>query len=159
MKTLIVYFSAERGTTAAVAREAAEALGADLLEIRPEKPYTPGDLRYANPLARCNREFFAKKAVPAANRIENLADYETVLIGFPIWYGCAPLAVSSFCREHDWTGKLIAAFATSGGSGIGKTAEKLRPFLPGGELLGARLVHSGTDVCAWAKELGLMIRA
>ena len=146
MKTLIVYFSAERGTTAAVAREAAEALGADLLEIRPEKPYTPGDLRYANPLARCNREFFGKKNVPAANRIENLADYETVLIGFPIWYGCAPLAVSSFCREHDWTGKRIAAFATSGGSGIGKTAEKLAPSLKGAASLDAKLVHDASEL-------------
>ena len=155
MKTLIIYFSAERGTTARVARDAAEALGAELYEIRPEKPYTAADLNWRNPLARCNREFFAKKDVPTAAQIENFADYDRVLIGFPIWYGCAPLAVSSFCREHDWAGKKIAAFATSGGSGIGKTAEKLRPFLPGGELLGARLVHSGADVSVWAKELGL----
>jgi flavodoxin len=155
MKTLVVYFSAERGTTAAVARDAAEALGADLFELLPEKPYGPGDLNWKNPLARCNREFFGKKNVPAANRIENLADYDAVLLGFPIWYGCAPLAVSSFCAAHDWTGKKIAAFATSGGSGIGKTAEKLRPFLPGGELLGARLVHSGAEASAWARELGM----
>ena len=156
-KKLVAYFSAS-GVTAQKAKLLAAAADADLYEIRPARPYTPADIKWTNPLARCNREFFAKKAVPAANRIENLADYETVLIGFPIWYGCAPLAVSSFCKGYDWTGKKVAAFATSGGSGIGKTAEKLRPFLPGGELLGARLVHSGTDVCAWAKELGLMIR-
>ena len=153
MKTLIVYFSAESGTTARVAKDAAAALGADLYEITPEKPYTAADLRYTNPLARCNREFFAKKDVPVVGRIDNFADYDTVLIGFPIWYGCAPLVGSSFCKGCDWSGKKVAAFATSGGSGIGKTADKLRPFLPGGELLGAKLVHSAAELTAWAKEI------
>lgn len=154
MKTIIVYFSAESGTTARAAKEAARALGADLYEITPEKPYTAADLRYTNPIARCNREFFAKKDVPVAGKIENFGDYDTVLIGFPIWYGCAPLVVSTFCKGYDWSGKKIAAFATSGGSGIGRTEEKLRPFLTGGELLGAKLVHSGAEAAAWAKELG-----
>ncbi len=153
MKTLIVYFSAENGTTARAAKDAAAALGAELFEIRPEQPYTAADLRYTNPLARCNREFFAKKDVPVSGRIENFADYDRVLIGFPIWYGCAPLVVSGFCKDYDWSGKRIAAFATSGGSGIGKTAEKLRPFLRGGELLGAKLVYGGADVAAWAREV------
>ena len=153
MKTLIAYFSAESGTTARVAKDAAKALGADLYEIRPEKPYTAADLRYTNPLARCNREFMSKKDVPVAGKIENFSDYDTVLICFPIWYGCAPLAVSTFCKGYDWSGKKVAAFATSGGSGIGKTAEKLRPFLAGGELLGARLVQGGAEVTAWFKEL------
>ena len=152
MKTLIAYFSAESGTTARVAKDAAKALGADLYEITPEKPYTAADLRYTNPLARCNREFFAKKDVPVAGEIENFADYDTVLIGFPIWYGCAPLVVSTFCKGYDWTGKRVAIFATSGGSGIGKTEEKLRPYLPGAEILGAKLVHSGAEAAAWARE-------
>ncbi len=145
MKTLIVYFSAERGTTARAAKEAAEALGAELYAITPEKPYTAADLNWRNPLARCNREFMAKKDVPVSGRIENFADYESVLIGFPIWYGCAPLVVSSFCKGYDWSGKKVAAFATSGGSGIGKTAEKLRPFLPGADFKGAKLVYSGAE--------------
>ena len=153
MKTLIAFFSAENGTTARVAREAAQALGADLFEIVPEKPYTAADLRYTNPLARCNREFFAKKSVPVAGRIEDLGSYDTILIGFPIWYGCAPLVVNTFCRDYDWTGKRVAAFATSGGSGIGKTAEKLRPYLSGGELIGAKLVHSGEELANWAGEI------
>ena len=153
MKTLIAYFSAENGTTARVAKDAVAALGADLYAITPEKPYTAADLRYTNPLARCNREFFAKKDVPVVGRIENFADYDTILIGFPIWYGCAPLVVSSFCKGYDWSGKKVAAFATSGGSGIGKTAEKLQPYLSGGELLDAKLVHSGAELTAWVKEL------
>ena len=152
MKTLIIYFSAERGTTARVAKNAAEALGAELYAITPEKPYTAADLNYRNPLARCNREFFAKKDVPAVGRIENFADYDRVLIGFPIWYGCAPNAVNTFCKGYNWYGKRIAAFATSGGSGIGKTAERLRPFLTGADFKGAKLVHSGAEVAAWMAE-------
>ena len=152
MKTLIIYFSAERGATARVAKDAAEALGAGLYAITPEKPYTAADLNYRNPLARCNREFFAKKDVPTVGRIESFDDYDRVLIGFPIWYGCAPLVVSSFCKGYDWTGKTVAAFATSGGSGIGKTAEKLRPFLTGADFKGAKLVRSGAEVAEWMAE-------
>ena len=153
MKTIVIYFSAERGTTAKVAKDAAEALGAALFEIRPEKPYTAADLNWKNPLARCNREKFGNRDVPVTGRIENFDDYDTVLIGFPIWYGGAPNAVNTFCKGYSWYGKRVAAFATSGGSPIGKTAERLRPFLAGGELLGARLVHSGEELTRWAGEL------
>ena len=153
MKTLIAYFSAESGTTARVAREAAEALGADLFEIRPQKPYSPADLRYTNPLARCNLEFFGRKTVPVAETVKDFAAYERICLGFPIWYGCAPLVVNTFCRCHDWTGKEILAFATSGGSPIGRTAEKLQPCVPGGKLLGAKLLRSGAELAAWVREL------
>ena len=155
MKTLSVYFSTESGNTARAAKAAAEELGTALYAIRPEKPYTAADLNWRNPLARCNREFFGKKEVPVTGKIEDFADYDAILLGFPIWYGCAPQVVNSFCKGYDWSGKKIAAFATSGGSPIGKTAEKLRPFLPGGELLDARIVHSGGELVAFAKELDL----
>ena len=152
MKTLIAYFSVG-GTTARVGKDAAEALGADLFEITPEVPYTAADIRFTNPLARCNREKFGNKDVPVAGRIAGFDDYELVLIGFPIWYGCAPNVVNSFCKGYNWYGKRVAAFATSGGSGIGKTADKLRPFVSGGQLLDARLVHSGAELEAWARDL------
>jgi len=151
MKTLIACFSAE-GNTARVAEEAAAALGADLFEIRPEKPYTPADIKYTNPLARCNREKFGGKDVPVVGRIEGFDAYDMVLIGFPIWYGGAPNVVNTFCKGYNWYGKKIAAFATSGGSGIGKTADKLRPFVSGANLVGAKLVHSGGELVAWARE-------
>ena len=67
-------------------------------------------------------------------------------IGFPIWYGCAPNVVSTFCKGYDWTGKKIHVFATSGGSGIGKTAEKLQPFVNGGEILDAKLVKKASEL-------------
>ena len=153
MKTLIAYFSAENGTTARAAKEAAEILGAELYEITPEQPYTAADLNWKNPLARCNREKFGGKDVPVVGRIENFDDYEAVLIGFPIWYACAPNVVNTFCQGYNWYGKKIAAFATSGGSGIGKTADKLRPFVSGGDLLGAKLIHSGAELANWVKEI------
>ena len=141
MKALVAYFSAESGRTANVAKSLAAAIGADLFEIKPEKPYTSSDLNYMNPLARCNREHITKKQVPVSGRVENFAEYDTVLIGFPIWYGCAPSVVNTFCKEYDFTGKKVAAFATSGGSGIGKTAEKLKPHVSGADVIDAKLMN------------------
>ena len=142
MKALVAYFSAESGRTANVAKSLAAAIGADLFEIKPEKPYTSSDLNYMNPLARCNREHITKKQVPVSGKVENFAEYDTVLIGFPIWYGCAPNVVNTFCKEYDFTGKKVAAFATSGGSGIGKTAEKLKPYVSGADVIDAKLMNA-----------------
>ena len=155
MKTLVAYFSAESGRTASVAKTLATAIGADLYEIRPEKPYSSSDLNYMNPLARCNREHIAKKSVPVVGRVEDFDQYDIVLIGFPIWYGGAPSVVNSFCMEYDFSGKKVAGFATSGGSGIGKTADRLRPYVKGAEVLDAKLMN-GADSNAmkqWADNL------
>ena len=148
MKTLVTYFSAE-GTTAKVAKELAETIGADIFEIKPEKPYTAADIRWTNPLARCNREKFGNKDVPVIGSVENFSDYDTVLIGFPIWYGAAPNVVNTFCKGYAWSGKRVLAFATSGGSGIGKTAEKLKPYISGAASVDAKLVHSAAEVKSW----------
>ena len=146
MSTLVAYFSAEAGTTAKVAKDLAKKIGADLFEIKPETPYSKADLRYMNPLARCNREKIGNKDVPVAGRIENLSQYDTVYIGFPIWYGAAPNVVNTFCKGYDWKGITIHAFATSGGSGIGKTAEKLEPYVKGAVSVDAKLVHSAGEL-------------
>ena len=146
MKVLVAYFSAESGRTAKVARDLAETIRADLFEIRPEKIYTPADLNWRNPLARCNREFFGKKEVPVAEAVPSFDSYDVVYIGFPIWYGCAPNVINTFCKAYDWSGKTVHAFATSGGSGIGKTAEKLEPFVRNAASLDAKLVSSAADL-------------
>ena len=155
MKALVAYFSAESGRTASVAKTLASAIGADLFEIRPEKPYTSSDLNYMNPLARCNREHITKKAVPTTGEVEGFEQYDTVLIGFPIWYGCAPNVVNSFCKACDFTGKKVAAFATSGGSGIGKTAEKLKPYVNGADVVDAKLLNSAdtASLKRWVESL------
>lgn len=152
---LVACFSAESGRTAAVAEKLAAAIGADLFEIKPVKPYSSSDLNYMNPMARCNREHVLKKQVPVEGRIKHFEEYELVLIGFPIWYGCAPNVVNTFCRGYDWSGKKVAAFAKSGGGGIGRTAKKLKPYVKGADVIDARLFNgAGTDTMrTWAEEL------
>ncbi|MBO4697382.1 MAG: flavodoxin [Lachnospiraceae bacterium] len=145
MKNLVTYFSAE-GTTAKVAKELAEKISADVFEIVPQEPYTKADIRWINPIARCNKEKFGKKDVPVVGTVADFAEYDTVYIGFPIWYGAAPNVVNTFCQGYDWSGKKIVVFATSGGSGIGKTGEKLAPFVKGGEIVGAKLVKTAAEV-------------
>ena len=152
MKTLITYFSAE-GTTAKVAKDLAADSGADIFEIKPEKPYSAADIKWTNPLARCNREKIGKKDVSVIGTVEDFAGYDTVLIGFPIWYGAAPNVVNTFCKGYDWSGKRVYAFATSGGSGIGKTAEKLKPYVRGAASVDAKLVRSAAEVKSWLKSL------
>ena len=151
MKALVAYFSAEVGATRRVAEELARDAGAALFEIVPEPPYSKADLNWMNPMARCNREQRAGQDVPVRGTVEDFADYDTVFLGFPIWYGYQPLVVSTFCKGYDWSGKRVFAFATSGGSGIGKTAEKLRPFVPGAACVEARLVHSAAELQDWLK--------
>ena len=150
MKALVAYFSAS-GVTAKVAQAVAEAAGADLFEIKPEKPYSDADLNYMNPLSRCNREKLGKKDVPVAGKVANMAKYDTLYVGFPIWYGCAPNVVNTFLKGYDLSGKKIHAFATSGGSGIGKTAEKLKPCTSGAEIVEAKLLRSADEAKAWVK--------
>ena len=150
MKTLVAYFSAE-GTTAAVARALVEAAGADIFEIKPEVPYTAADLKWTNPLARCNREKLGGKFVPAEGKAEGFSDYGVVMLGFPIWYYGAPNIINTFCRDYDWTGKKVYIFATSGGSGIGKTAGKLAPYLKGAQIADARVVRSAAELGDWIK--------
>ena len=142
MKTLVAYFSAQ-GTTAALARELASKTGADLFEIVPREPYSAADITWTNPLARCNREKIGKKDVPVAGTVADWESYDRVYLGFPIWYYGAPNVVNTFCKGYDWQGKRVALFATSGGSGIGRTVEKLRPYVAGGEIVKAEVIRGG----------------
>ena len=130
MKSLVVFFSAE-GTTAKYAEALAAAANADVFEIRPQTPYTKADINWRNPLSRCNREKVGKKDVPVDGAVADWDSYDTVYLGFPIWYYGAPNVINTFCAGYDWSGKRTVIFATSGGSPIGKTAEKLRPYLKG----------------------------
>ncbi len=148
MKTLITFFSAE-GTTAKVAKDLAELTGADLFEIRPEEPYTKADIDWRVPDSRCNREFRENLDVPTAGKVDDFDAYDTVLIGFPIWYGAAPNVVNTFCKDYDWTGKKIRLFATSGGGGLGKTVEKIRPYVEGAADIDAVLVKKAEEVRKW----------
>lgn len=146
MKVLVTYFSAEIGKTRKIAEELAKSLNADLHEIKPVEPYSASDLKWVNPLARCNREKIGKKDVPLADKVQNWDEYDTVYIGFPIWYGGAPNVVNTFCKGYDWAGKNIHIFATSGNSGIGKSAQKLEPYVSGAKIVDAKRVTSAAEI-------------
>lgn len=134
-KKLIAYFSAS-GTTAAVAKNLAKAAKADLYEIRPETPYTSADLNWQNKNSRSSLEMRDKSSRPAlADADARIEEYDTVFIGFPIWWYVAPTIINSFLEQYDFTGKRIVLFATSGGSGFGKAVAGLQPSAPGATIV------------------------
>ena len=143
-KTLVAYFSAG-GTTARAAKALAQAAGADLYEIKPDQPYTSADLDWMDKKSRSSVEMNDGNARPAiADRVENMGDYDTVFVGFPIWWYTAPRIVNTFLESYDFTGKTVIPFATSGGSGVEKSAGDLKAKYPGiswkkGKLLGGRV--------------------
>ncbi len=124
-KTLTAYFSAT-GTTAKLAATVAAAADADLFEILPAVNYTAEDLNWNNGNSRSSQEMKdSASRVEIAATVPNMADYDTILVGYPIWWGVAPHIINSFLESYDLTGKTILPFATSGGSGIGDPASYL----------------------------------
>ncbi len=129
-KTLVAYFSAT-GTTRAVAENLAAATGADLFEIAPEQPYTAADLDWRDSTSRSTIEMKDPASrVAIANRVEDMAQYDTLFVGFPIWWYTAPHIIESFLEQYDLAGKVIIPFATSGGSRMGGTLGDLKPSAP-----------------------------
>ena len=126
--TLVAYFSASpEHITAQVAKTLAEATDADLFEIVPEQIYTVEDLDWKNEQSRSTIEMKDSTARPAvASKVENMAQYNTIYVGFPIWWYTAPRIVNTFLEQYDLTGKTIIPFATSGGSDMGKSGEDLK---------------------------------
>ena len=125
-KKLVAYFSAS-GVTAKVADLLADAVGADIHEIRPKVPYTKADLNWMDKKSRSSIEMADKKIRPEiAESNVRIEEYDVVFLGFPIWWYVAPTIVNTFLESHDFSGKKIVVFATSGGSGFGKTLEELR---------------------------------
>ena len=126
MKALVTYFSAS-GVTGAVAAELAKAEGANLFEIRPETPYTAEDLDWRNKQSRSTVEMADPDCrPPVADKVADMSQYDVVFVGFPIWWGREPSVVDTFLDAYDFTGKKLIPFCTSGGSDIGKTAERIR---------------------------------
>ena len=125
-KKLVAYFSAS-GVTAKLAKNLAEAAGADIYEIRPEVPYTNADLNWQDKNSRSSVEMKDKSFRPSiADTDANIADYDTIFVGFPIWWYVAPTIINTFLEAYDFSGKTIILFATSGGSGMGNSAKELR---------------------------------
>ena len=145
-RVLVAYFSCT-GTTARAARELAKAAGADLFEIKPAKPYTAADIDWTDKHSRSSREMADEHARPEiAGRVENMADYNTVFVGFPIWWYVAPRIIETFLESCDLTGKTVVPFFTSGGSGAGKTDEILHKCCPAAHWLPS--IHLSANVTA-----------
>ena len=158
-RKLVAYFSAT-GTTAKAAKLLSHVMGADLYEIEPEIPYTQADLNWMDKKSRSSIEMNDKKIRPAiAEKDAKIADYDVIFVGFPIWWYVAPTIINTFLEKYDFSGKKIILFATSGGSGFGKTLEELRVSVPDtAELIQGELLNgnpSRESVSAWVNRLGL----
>jgi len=157
-RKLVAYFSAS-GVTAKVAETLAEAIGADIFEIAPETPYTNADLNWMDKKSRTSIEMSDPSSRPAIARTrDNMGEYDTVFVGFPIWWYVAPTIISTFLESHDMTGKTIIPFATSGGSGMGKTNEKLQTSCPNSRILEGKVFNanvSKADMVTWEENLGI----
>ena len=154
-KTLVAYFSAT-GTTMEAATRLAKAAGADLHEIVPETRYTPADLNWRDKNSRSSVEMANKSSRPAiANRVENIAQYDTVFVGFPIWGYIAPTIINTFLEQYDLSGKTIVPFFTSGGSGAGETLKHLQPSAPDANWVAPKNFNYLTDedMKAWLESL------
>lgn len=148
-KTLVAYFSAS-GVTGSVARTLSDTLKAGLYEIAPAVLYTDADLDWRNANSRSSLEMKDKSSRPEiVDEPVNIADYDTVLVGFPIWWYVAPTIVNTFLEKHDFYGKKIVLFATSGGSGFGNTVEGLKNSVPGAAIEEGLLQRGGQDMDAW----------
>ena len=150
-RILVAYFSAS-GVTAKAAKEIADAVGGDLYEIRPEKPYTTADLDWTNKNSRSTLEMKDPDCRPAiAGGAPDMTAYDTVFVGFPVWWYVEPRIVDTFLESHDFSGKTLVPFATSGGSGIAGAEKSLKEHCHAAEWQRGRLVRG--DAAAWAKSL------
>ena len=155
-RKLVAYFSAT-GTTARVAEKLSDAIGADLFEIAPEVPYTKEDLDWMNKESRSSIEMRDEKSRPEiAVKRDNMAEYDVIFVGFPIWWYVSPTIINTFLESYDLTGKTVIPFATSGGSGMGKTNEKLSVSCKGGKLLEGKVFKENvgsTELLEWATQI------
>ena len=157
-KSLVAYFSCG-GVTKKTAELLSDVAGADLFEIRPEVPYTKADLDWMDKKSRSTVEMNDPSSRPAiADKVEHMEQYDTVYVGFPIWWYVAPTIINTFLESYDLSGKTIIPFATSGGSGIGKTNERLAPSCKGAKLMDGKVFKGNVghqELAAWVEGLGL----
>ena len=155
-KTLVAYFSAS-GVTKRTAENLAVAAEADLYEIRPAVPYTSADLNWMDKSSRSTIESKARSSRPElADKDADIAAYDRIFVGFPIWWYTAPAIIKTFLESYDFSGKTIILFATSGGSGLGKTAKDLEECCPGAVIREGKLLNGNPSRDAlkeWAAQM------
>lgn len=158
-KVLVTYFSAS-GVTESVAKNLAKVAKADLYKINPAKPYTKDDLNWQNKKSRSSIEMADKTFRPSlADTNANIADYDTILLGFPIWWYVAPTIINSFLESYDFSGKKIILFATSGGSGFGNTVKELKLSVSNDTIIKEGKILNGNpstfELEKWIKSLNI----
>ena len=152
-KKLVAYFSAS-GTTKKTAELLAEAAGADLYEITPKVAYTKADLNWMDKKSRSSVEMNDKKfRTEIEDKDANIAEYDEIILGFPIWWYVAPTIVNTFLEKFDFSGKKVVLFATSGGSGFGNTVKELQPSAPNTEIVEGKILNSKSEIEKFAKSL------
>ena len=158
MNALVAYFSAT-GTTAKAAKALANAVGGTLYEIKPAVPYTSADLNWMDKGSRSSVEMNDPNSRPAlADTDAPVAGHDVIFLGFPVWWYVAPTILNTFLEAYDFTGKTIVLFATSGGSGLGKSAAGLRSSAPGAKIVDGRMLNGHlkeAELKAWAEGLKL----
>ena len=154
-KALVAYFSAS-GVTAKVAANLANSIGADLYEIRPEQAYTSADLNWMDKKSRSSVEMSDRSARPAiGNKVENMEQYSTVFVGFPIWWYREPSIIDTFMEAYSFDGITVVPFATSGGSGMGDSSKNMQELANGAKVVeGRKFARSASEeeLKAWAEE-------
>ena len=154
-KILVAYFSAS-GTTRRAAQRVADAVGADLFEIAPLTPYTKADLDWMNKNSRSSVEMNDRACrPPIAASVPNMADYDAVVVGFPIWWYREPSIIDTFLESYDFSGKKLTCFATSGGSGVAACDKNFKALAPKATLIPGRLLNRAgdDDIKAWLAAL------
>lgn len=158
MKALVAYFSAT-GTTAKAAKVLANAVGGELYEIKPAVPYTSADLNWRDRNSRSSIEMQDDHSRPAlADTEAPVTGYDVIFLGFPVWWYVAPTILNTFLEAYDFSGKTIVLFATSGSSGLGKSAAGLRSSAPGAKIMDGRMLNghlNEAELKAWAEGLEL----
>lgn len=154
-KSLVAYFSAS-GVTAALSKKLADAIGADLYEIEPAQAYTSADLNWMDKKSRSSVEMNDRNSRPAiGNIVDNMGEYSTVFVGFPIWWYREPSIIDTFLEDYDFAGKTIVPFATSGGSGMGDSSNIMQSLIKDGKVVeGKRYARSASvdELKKWAEE-------
>ena len=155
-KTLVAYFSAS-GVTAKVAKKLATAIGADLFEIQPEKLYTDDDLNWQNSRSRSSVEMNDRSCRPAiASSVENMAQYDCIFVGFPVWWYREPSIIDTFMEAYDFSGKKVVPFCTSGGSGLGDSAQNMQKLAAGATVVNGKRFSPGVsegELKSWAESV------
>ena len=153
-KKLVTYFSAS-GVTKRYAEKLAKAANADLFEIKPSVPYTSADSNWQNSNSRSSVEMKNPDSRPEiAEKLSDMDSYDTVFVGFPIWWYVAPTIIDTFLESYDFSGKTVIPFATSGGSGMGKTADVLRKVCPDADIRDGKVLNGMSDkeIAQWVNK-------